>query len=52
MQHCEAGNKATKAYSKIYNDFYVSEQGIATYKGIPFMTSTGPILSTLKGPIS
>lgn len=49
----EPGNRATKAYSKISGDFVVSDDGVATYKGIPFMTSKGPITSTLlKGPIS
>jgi hypothetical protein len=52
MQPCEAGNRATKAFSKICEDFRVSEEGVATYKGVPFMTSAGPILSDLRGPIS
>lgn len=53
IQPAEPGNRATKAYTKVSGDFVVSDTGIATYKGIPFMTSKGPIASTiLKGPIS
>jgi len=49
----EAGNRASKAYSKIADDFLVDETGKATYKGTPFMTSKGSITSTLlKGTIS
>lgn len=48
----EPGNRATKAYSKISTEFVVNENGIATYKGIPFMTTQGAVTSTLQGPIS
>ena len=48
----EAGNRATKAYSKIADVFFVNGDGIATYEGIPFMTPEGPITATLKGKIS
>jgi len=48
----EPGNRATKAYSKISTEFLVNDSGVATYKGVPFMTSQGPVTSTLKGPIS
>lgn len=52
MQPAEAGNRATKAFSKIAGDFYVNDDGVATYKGVPFMTSAGVIRSELRGPIS
>jgi aminoacyl tRNA synthase complex-interacting multifunctional protein 1 len=48
----EPGNKASKAYSKIADDFFVDDVNLATYKGVPFMTSVGPIKSSLKGKIS
>jgi methionine--tRNA ligase beta chain len=48
----EAGNKATKAFSKIAEEFFVNENSLATFKNIPFMTSIGPISSELKGKIS
>eukprot|EP01038_Epipyxis_sp_PR26KG_P012328 gene12328-16535_t len=51
-QPVEAGNKASKSYSKIADDFFVNDEGIATYSGIPFMTSLGPITSGIKGKIS
>lgn len=48
----EAGNKASKIFSKICDDFYVDDQMRATFQGTPFMTSAGEITSTLKGSIS
>jgi methionine--tRNA ligase beta chain len=48
----EAGNRASKAYTKIADDFFVNDQGFATYQGTPFMTPQGPVTSTLKGKIS
>lgn len=48
----EAGNRASKAYSKIADEFIVNDQGLATFQGVPFMTSDGPMTSTLKGKIS
>lgn len=51
-QPLEAGNAASKAFSKIADDFFVDDNMIATFKGIPFMISDGAITSTLKGKIS
>jgi methionine--tRNA ligase beta chain len=48
----EAGNRASKAFSKVADDFFVDENLVATYKGIPFNTSQGIIKTTLKGKIS
>jgi aminoacyl tRNA synthase complex-interacting multifunctional protein 1 len=48
----EPGNKATKAFSKIADDFFVDDNFVATYKGIPFLTPQGLIKSSLKGKIS
>lgn len=48
----EAGNKATKSFSKIADDFYVNDDGVATFRGIPFITTQGAVTSTLKGKIS
>lgn len=50
--YVEPGNKATKAFSKIAEELYVDEHGVATFKGNPFMTPQGPVTSTLKGKIS
>lgn len=47
-----SGNKANKSFTKIYKDLFVNDIGNATYKGIEFMTSKGPVTSTIKGPIS
>ena len=48
----EPGNRASKAYSKIADDFFVNDDGIATFSGIPFSTTQGPIKCSLKGKIS
>ena len=48
----EAGNRATKAYSKVADGFHTTEDGVATYQGIPFMCPEGPCTSILVGPIS
>lgn len=48
----EPGNRASKAYGKVADDFFMSEDGIATFKGIPFMTPLGAVKSNLKGKIS
>ncbi len=48
----EAGNKATKAFGKIAEELFVNDDQLASYKGIPFMTSQGPIKCSLKGKIS
>ncbi|KAI5068107.1 hypothetical protein GOP47_0016452 [Adiantum capillus-veneris] len=45
-------NPKKKQLEKIFPDLYTDDNGIATYKGIPFMTSAGPCNSTLpKAPI-
>lgn len=51
-QPLEAGNKATKAFGKIAEDFFVNDDCQATYKGVPFMTQAGPVHCALKGKIS
>lgn len=48
----EAGNKASKSFAKIADDFYVNGAGVATFRGIPFMTTQGPVTASLKGKIS
>jgi len=48
----EAGNKASKAFSKVADDLYVNDEQLASYKGTAFMTSQGPIKCDLKGKIS
>eukprot|EP00596_Hydrurales_sp_CCMP1899_P007726 CAMPEP_0119040408 /NCGR_PEP_ID=MMETSP1177-20130426/10331_1 /TAXON_ID=2985 /ORGANISM="Ochromonas sp, Strain CCMP1899" /LENGTH=193 /DNA_ID=CAMNT_0007005433 /DNA_START=195 /DNA_END=776 /DNA_ORIENTATION=- len=48
----EAGNRASKAYGKVADEFFVNDDGIATFKGIPFMTPLGAVKSNLKGKIS
>ena len=48
----EAGNRASKSYSKIADDFFVDSNGLATYKGIAFITTGGAIQSSMKGKIS
>ena len=48
----EAGNKATKSFSKIADDFFVNDEGVATFRGIPFKTTQGAVTATLKGKIS
>jgi aminoacyl tRNA synthase complex-interacting multifunctional protein 1 len=48
----EPGNRATKAFEKVADDLFVDDNGKATYKGVPFMTTAGPVTSTLKGKIS
>jgi len=48
----EAGNKASKSFSKVADDFFVNDNLLASYKGIPFMTTQGPIHCNLKGKIS
>lgn len=50
---CEAGNRATKIFNKLANDFFVDDNGQATFKGVPFKTQAGIVKSTmLKGKIS
>lgn len=46
------GNRASKAFTKVADDLFVNEGGIATYKGVSFMTPQGPVTSSLKGKIS
>ena len=48
----EPGNKSSKIWSKICDDFKVNDKNEATFKGIPFMTSKGPVTSPLIGGIS
>jgi aminoacyl tRNA synthase complex-interacting multifunctional protein 1 len=48
----EPGNRASKAYGKVADDFFVNDDGVATYKGTPFMTPLGAVKSNLKGKIS
>jgi len=48
----EAGNRANKAYDKIKEDFFVNDDGVATFAGIPFTAPSGIVTSSLKGKIS
>lgn len=50
--YAEPGNKASKVFSKIAEHLSVNDDMLATFKDIPFMTSQGPIVSSLKGSIS
>ena len=52
MKPVEAGNKASKVFGKICEEFYVNSEGLASFNGIPFMTSVGPIKCSLQGKIS
>ncbi|KMZ62156.1 hypothetical protein ZOSMA_48G00770 [Zostera marina] len=45
-------NPKKKQLEKITPDLYTDDKGVATYKGIPFMTSAGPCTSSIsKGTI-
>jgi methionine--tRNA ligase beta chain len=48
----DPGNRASKAYSKIAEQFKVNDDGVCCFKDMPFMTPQGPVTSTLKGSIS
>lgn len=49
----EPGNRASKAYDKVADGFYVDDKGQATYMGIPMMAPLGSCTSShLKGKIS
>jgi hypothetical protein len=37
-----------KIFEQVVEFLKTNEQGVATYKGIPFTTSTGPITATIK----
>ena len=41
-----------KVFGKIADEFFVNDDLVATFQGIPFSTSRGPVTSTLKGKIS
>jgi len=45
------GNRVTKAWGKVADEMVVDNEGRATFGGVPFMTSKGPVTSSLKGPI-
>jgi len=47
-----AGNRASKAFSKVADELFVDDNGVATYKGVPFDCGSGPITASLKGKIS
>jgi len=47
-----AGNRASKAYGKVAPELHVDDEGRATFGGVPFMTSQGPVTASVKGPIS
>ena len=48
-----AGNRASKAFTKVAEDLFVDDSGVATFKGTAFTTSAGPITSSMKkGSIS
>ena len=48
----EPGNRSSKAYKKIADDFFVNDDMVATFKGVPFMTPAGVVTAALKGKIS
>ena len=44
-----AGNRASKAFTKVADDLVTDDNGLATFKGTtPFMTGAGPITSSMK----
>ncbi|CAM9554279.1 unnamed protein product [Discosporangium mesarthrocarpum] len=52
----DAGNRAGKAWKRVAGDLKVTEDKVATFAGeslpAPFMTSVGPVTSSLPGTIS
>jgi hypothetical protein len=38
--------------TKVADELFVNENGVATFQGTPFMTKSGPVTSSLKGKIS
>jgi aminoacyl tRNA synthase complex-interacting multifunctional protein 1 len=40
-------NPKRKILERLFPDLKTSEDGTPTYKGVPFMTSKGPVVSTL-----
>ncbi|CAM9666967.1 unnamed protein product [Choristocarpus tenellus] len=52
----EAGNRAGKAWKRVASNLKVSEDKVANFAGeklpAPFMTSAGPVTSSLPGGIS
>lgn len=47
------GNRASKAFSKVAEELFVDDGGLATFAGTPFMTAAGPVTSSMKkGSIS
>jgi len=49
----EAGNRASKAFSKVVADLFVDAEGRAMYKRVPFMTPHGAVTGSIaKGSIS
>ncbi|TFJ87351.1 hypothetical protein NSK_001683 [Nannochloropsis salina CCMP1776] len=46
------GNRAGKAFDRVAEELGAGEDMIATYKGIPFMTSKGPVTTGMAGSIS
>lgn len=47
-----AGNRASKAFDRIAEDLFSTDDKLATYKGTPFMTTKGPVTAAMKGSIS
>lgn len=44
-----AGNRASKAFTKVADELVTDDNGLATFKGTtPFMTGAGPITSSMK----
>jgi aminoacyl tRNA synthase complex-interacting multifunctional protein 1 len=46
------GKKSSKIYERLAPGFSVNAEGVGTFKGIPFSTSSGPCTSTIIGRIS
>jgi hypothetical protein len=46
------GNRASKAFDRIAEDLFSTDDKLATYKGTPFMTTKGPVTAAMKGSIS
>jgi aminoacyl tRNA synthase complex-interacting multifunctional protein 1 len=45
--HMDEINPKRKILERLFPDLKTSEDGTPTYKGVPFMTSKGPVVSTL-----
>eukprot|EP00638_Chattonella_subsalsa_P000818 CAMPEP_0117755164 /NCGR_PEP_ID=MMETSP0947-20121206/13283_1 /TAXON_ID=44440 /ORGANISM="Chattonella subsalsa, Strain CCMP2191" /LENGTH=309 /DNA_ID=CAMNT_0005574435 /DNA_START=63 /DNA_END=992 /DNA_ORIENTATION=+ len=52
VDYFKPGLRANRAYEEISSGLYTTEDGTATYNGIPFATSAGPCTSKIVGSIA